>query len=319
MSTFCPKIKTVSHCPTLAFRLISIADYINEIKALEFNISKMQVKRIMEKYFDRKCDQCDAVLDSFSMAKSHYSSDHDIRTAYMKCCGIKMYNNSLVLDHIQWHINSDIFSCRVCKLNHKHRYTLIDHIKRHRALSTKQFACSMCDRYFATSTQLRNHTELEHSEIPLSLRSIEMKSNEKKKGDLRSDAEIPNFVEALCDLCPAKPFTTFKEMQSHYLEMHKLIGWVSCCDKKYNQLSRFSDHIAWHNDPNAFLCNVCSKSLPNRYVLKQHNDWHSNKYYCQKCEKSFPRRNQFRDHLEIHKNRKREKQRNFICDVCKKG
>ncbi|XP_055314296.1 transcription factor grauzone-like [Sitodiplosis mosellana] len=289
-----------------------LEDYIKEIKCMEFNNSDVHVMNIMEEYFDRKCDLCDTVLETFKFAKSHYSSEHNIHNPYMKCCGIKLHNNSQVLDHIQWHIDPNTFRCRVCKLKHKHRYTLIDHVKRHNALSAKQFACKICDRYYATNAQHRTHMELKHPGIQLSSSSVESNS----KGD--NNIEIPDYVDASCDMCPATTFITFKEMQSHYSETHKSVGSVSCCQKKYLQLSRFSDHIAWHTNPDTFKCDVCNKSLPNRYILKQHNDWHSNKYYCHTCQKSFPRRNLLRNHLEKHKNRNREKQRNFICDMCDK-
>ncbi|XP_055314010.1 zinc finger protein 235-like [Sitodiplosis mosellana] len=75
------------------------------------------------------------------------------------------------------------------------------------------------------------------------------------------------------------------------------------------------DHVLWHMDPEIFRCDICNKSLPNRYSLKQHNDWHSNEFFCNTCQKPFQSRNLLNDHLEIHC----EMQRNFICDVCDKG
>ncbi|XP_055325845.1 zinc finger protein 431-like [Sitodiplosis mosellana] len=292
-----------------------LEDYIEEIKCMEFNISGVQVKRIMEEYFERKCSLCDTVLETLKIAKSHYSSEHNIHNAHMKCCGIKLRTNTQVLDHIQWHIDPDAFRCRVCKLQHKHRYTLIFHVKKHIALSTKQFSCDLCDRYFPNISECRKHMELIHPEIQANSLSVETNSDENNGNDI----EIPDYVDASCDLCPVKTFTTVKEMQSHYLDVHKSVGTVSCCQKKFFTLAYFRDHIAWHTNPDIFRCDVCNKSLPNRYILKQHNDWHSNKYYCHTCKKSFPRRHLLKTHLEKHKNRNREKQRNFICDVCDKG
>ncbi|XP_055314042.1 zinc finger protein 62-like isoform X2 [Sitodiplosis mosellana] len=292
-----------------------LEDYINEIKSMEFNTSEVQIKNTIEEYFDRKCEQCDVQLDSITMAKSHYSSEHKNPKGYLRCCGTKMYSNRTVLDHVQWHIDPDTFRCRVCKLEHKHRYTLIDHVKRHNALSTKQFMCNICDRYYATSAHHRTHMELKHPGIQPSSSSIETNSNESNGNDI----EIPSYVDASCDLCPVKTFTSFREMQSHYLDIHKLVGSVSCCQTKFSKLTHIRDHIAWHNNPDIFRCDVCNKSLPNRLSLNRHNDCPSNKYYCHTCQKSFTRRNHLEDHLEIHKNRYSEKQRNFICDICDKG
>ncbi|XP_055314294.1 zinc finger protein 845-like [Sitodiplosis mosellana] len=291
-----------------------LEDYMNEIKCMEFNISEVQIKSTIEGYFEWKCELCDAQLDSITLAKSHYSSEHKNPNGYLRCCGTKMYSNRTVLDHVQWHIDPDTFRCRVCKLEHKHRYKLIDHVKRHNALSSQQFMCNICDRYYATSTTHRTHMERNHPGIQPSSSSVEIDSNENNGNDIR----IPGYVDASCNLCPATTFTSFKEMESHHSEIHKSVGAVSCCQKKFSRITFFSDHIALHNNPDVFRCDVCKESLPNRYVLKQHNDWHSNKYYCDTCQKSFKRRNQFRDHMEMHRNRNCEMQRNFSCDICDK-
>ncbi|XP_055314293.1 zinc finger protein 90-like [Sitodiplosis mosellana] len=291
-----------------------LKDYINEIKSMEFNTSEEQIKSTIEKYFDRKCELCDAELNTITMAKSHYSSEHKNPTGYLRCCGIKINSKKTVLDHVQWHIDPDTFRCRICKLEHMYRYTLIDHVKRHNALSTKQFMCNICDRYFATSTHHRTHMERKHPGIQPSSSSVEIDSNENNGNDIR----IPGYVDASCNLCPSTTFTLFKEMQSHHSEIHKSVGAVSCCQKKFSHITYFRDHIALHNSPDVFRCDVCKESLPNRYVLKQHNDWHSNKYYCDTCQKSFKRRNQFRDHMEMHRNRNCEMQRNFSCEICDK-
>ncbi|XP_055314289.1 transcription factor grauzone-like isoform X2 [Sitodiplosis mosellana] len=293
-----------------------LEDYINQIKYMEFNTSEVRIKSTIEKYFDRKCEQCDVQLDSITMARIHYSSEHKNENGYLRCCGTKMYNKKTILDHVQWHIDPDTFRCRVCKLEHMHRHTLVSHVKRHNALSSQQFICNICDRYFATNALHRTHMELKHpGTIQPSSSSIETNCNENNGNDIG----IPSYVDASCDLCSVKTFTSFKEMQSHYLDIHKLVGSVSCCQTKFSKLTHIRDHIAWHNNPDIFRCDVCNKSLPNRYSLKQHNDWHSNKYYCDTCQKSFKSRNQFKDHLKLHKNRNSEKQRNFICVVCDKG
>lgn len=85
-----------------------ITDYIQEIKGLEFNIGEEQVKSIMETFFDRKCDLCDAVFDNLKMAKTHYLSEHN-KNGYLKCCSHRIFFNAAVLDHVQYHINPDTF------------------------------------------------------------------------------------------------------------------------------------------------------------------------------------------------------------------
>ncbi|XP_055314011.1 zinc finger protein 729-like [Sitodiplosis mosellana] len=291
-----------------------LSDYLEEIRKLECNPSEDQVKRIMEEFFEKKCDQCDAQLDSITMAKSHYLSEHGHPIGYLRCCETKIYNNKTVLEHVQCHIDPDIFRCRVCKLEHKHRKAFIKHLKGYEISTTELLECFICDQHFATSARCGRHMERKHSGIQTISSSVEPNSSDNNANDI----EIPGYFDTTCDLCPATTFTSFKEMQSHYLDIHRSVGSVTCCHKKFSQLSHIRDHIALHNNPDIFRCEVCKESLPSRYRLKQHNDWHSNKYYCHTCKKSFKVGNLLRDHLEMHKYRNHEIQGNFICDVCDK-
>lgn len=71
--------------------------------------SNAQIKSIMDKYFDRKCWQCDTEFDTLKMAKIHYSSSHRNPNGFLSCCNLKLKTNVAVFDHIQWHIDPHTF------------------------------------------------------------------------------------------------------------------------------------------------------------------------------------------------------------------
>lgn len=54
-----------------------------------------------------------------------------------------------------------------------------------------------------------------------------------------------------CDLCPT-PFSTYRDVKKHYRSVHKINGYLKCCDKKFTKQYRALNHCAWHRDPNAF-------------------------------------------------------------------
>lgn len=89
----------------------SITDYLEEIRSMVYEKrSNTEIKNIMEKFFDRKCWQCDTEFDNLKMAKLHYSSAHRNPNGFLSCCNLKLRTNVAVLDHIQWHINPHTFS-----------------------------------------------------------------------------------------------------------------------------------------------------------------------------------------------------------------
>lgn len=60
------------------------------------------------KNFGTTCDVCSVDLKSLDNAISHYKEHHKM-TGYIKCCRLKFVNHKLLDDHIEWHINPNIF------------------------------------------------------------------------------------------------------------------------------------------------------------------------------------------------------------------
>lgn len=66
-------------------------------------------------------------------------------------------------------------------------------------------------------------------------------------------SKFPDNVNAFCVLCLTTKFNSFKDVKSHYADIHNttMID-VQCCEKKFLHFYKFRDHIAWHNKPDSF-------------------------------------------------------------------
>lgn len=60
-------------------------------------------------YFDTSCDQCQAIFQTLSEARTHYIDQHSSFNGYIKCCGKRFKKRGHVADHIQWHQNPNSF------------------------------------------------------------------------------------------------------------------------------------------------------------------------------------------------------------------
>lgn len=90
----------------------SIAGYEADVRNIKINLSTEQIKNMMERHFNMKCDFCTMEFVSLRVARQHYLSEHNVQHGYIKCytcSNIKFRTNKILLDHIQWHIEPDTF------------------------------------------------------------------------------------------------------------------------------------------------------------------------------------------------------------------
>lgn len=89
--------------------MILISAYEIEVRNIKFNVNDEQIKIFMDTHFNMKCDHCDTVFDTLKTARAHYLLKHRIQQGYLKCCTLTFATNTSLVDHIQWHLNSDTF------------------------------------------------------------------------------------------------------------------------------------------------------------------------------------------------------------------
>lgn len=64
---------------------------------------------------DLTCDLCETTFQSLMDAKSHYRKEHKNPHGYIKCCKKRLKTRGHLIEHIQWHMNPDIFKCHECQ------------------------------------------------------------------------------------------------------------------------------------------------------------------------------------------------------------
>lgn len=60
--------------------------------------------------FDMKCDNCPVEFQSLAEAQSHYVSEHQVQRGYIKCCDLKLREETVIREHISFHSNPELYS-----------------------------------------------------------------------------------------------------------------------------------------------------------------------------------------------------------------
>ncbi|XP_055535976.1 zinc finger protein 501-like [Wyeomyia smithii] len=139
----------------------------------------------------------------------------------------------------------------------------------------------------------------------------------------KADDLIKENIVLTCDICGetnSTSFDTFKLLQDHYHQNHNVVGYVTCCGRKFARKDRLVTHITNHINPDAFKCSVCDHCSKSRSLLrihmKQHLGSEARRHVCTKCEKSFVLRSQLVIHEASHLE---DQEKKHVCDQCGKA
>lgn len=67
-------------------------------------------ERIRE-FFHLKCDKCgdNQLYQSLREIRTHFRSKHSTARGYVMCCKRKFFRRSVLLEHLSWHLNPELF------------------------------------------------------------------------------------------------------------------------------------------------------------------------------------------------------------------
>lgn len=172
---------------------------------------------------------------------------------------------------------------------------------------------SDCDEYIDDE----DDGQTDDSDQEYSEKSPKTRSSKKIVTRIEEDDQISDFYKLDCDLCGQK-FQKFLSLNRHYKIKHKVRGYVTCCEKKFNRRFKIIQHLQYHRDPKTFRCKVCKKILQSTRALKSHMDIHAppeaKVFQCDKCPKKFLRAWKLEKHVLFHSGEK-----SHICATCDKA
>uniref|UniRef100_W8AN05 Transcription factor grauzone n=2 Tax=Ceratitis capitata TaxID=7213 RepID=W8AN05_CERCA len=116
------------------------------------------------------------------------------------------------------------------------------------------------------------------------------------------------------------PLKDFSDLKKHFRQIHQCVGYVPCCNNRYNKRTLYVDHLRLHKDPDFFKCTICNKQLASRNNYQNHMDAihpdaESLLYPCKLCPRKFAKQYI----LDYHVKSSHTRTRNFICKICNKG
>lgn len=155
----------------------------------------------------------------------------------------------------------------------------------------------------------------------------------------QQDARIRDFFALKCDLCNDEAtFESWPRVRQHFRQIHKIDGYLTCCDKKFQQRGEMIRHIRSHSVPKtgpdaisrltkaeqdaqireyfAMKCDQCNDNVEFETFaeVKQHYlQVHNMNGYLRCCGSRFRLRCQVIDHIRQHVNPDA-----LRCDQCGK-
>ncbi|XP_045781285.1 zinc finger protein 710-like [Maniola jurtina] len=130
------------------------------------------------------------------------------------------------------------------------------------------------------------------------------------------DKQITLFYKMECCICHGQGFH-FRSLMKHYKDRHGVPGYVTCCDKKFHYFypKKIIEHMAYHLQPNIFMCRSCHHNFQTSQQLLDHqsNGGRSEgKIACPRCTERYPTYQELGWHIITHRSDKLQ------CDYCGK-
>ncbi|CAK1540143.1 unnamed protein product [Leptosia nina] len=130
------------------------------------------------------------------------------------------------------------------------------------------------------------------------------------------DRQITLFYKMECCICHETGFH-FRSLMKHYKDRHGVPGYVTCCDKKFHYFypKKIIEHMAYHLQPNIFMCQSCHQNFQTSQELTEHQTnggRTEGKIICPRCSDRYPTYKELGTHIVTHRTDKLQ------CDYCGK-
>ncbi|XP_047985047.1 myoneurin-like isoform X1 [Leguminivora glycinivorella] len=131
------------------------------------------------------------------------------------------------------------------------------------------------------------------------------------------DRQITLFYKMECCICHQNDFN-YRSLMKHYKERHGVPGYVECCDKKFHYFcpKKIIEHMAYHLQPNIFMCSSCHTNFQSSQELIEHQNnggRSEGKILCPRCQERYPTYHELGCHIISHREANK-----LQCDYCGK-
>ncbi|XP_062553334.1 zinc finger protein 93-like isoform X7 [Armigeres subalbatus] len=265
---------------TIPLRGAELDEFIDEVL---LDKKKDAQDQFISDHFKLTCELCGIVLPTFAHLRHHFLKVHQRQDPYVTCCNKKLPRKKLILEHVRFHLDSNIHGCEHCKVT------------------------------FTTKKALETHKAIKHGNQPV------YKCNRCRRTYISMDllaAHMKRHNENECAEC-WKAFRT-KQALSDHIERHGRQHECPRCKKSFKTRIGVSKHIREVHDKDMFrfVCEHCGKNFARITLFKRHMDEHEGieapKVQCSICER-WLKSSSYKTHMDtVHGNRDRVHE----CDIC---
>uniref|UniRef100_W8AJU8 Transcription factor grauzone n=1 Tax=Ceratitis capitata TaxID=7213 RepID=W8AJU8_CERCA len=298
------------------------------------------------KNFKLTCFLCEKSLIDFKELKVHYREQHQTN-GYAKCCGKKLYNRGILVDHIHVHNNPDYFKCQHCDkvlcdrssleshLQHFHdsnerivykcdicskgffrRKVLARHYLIHAPEEQKTVKCTQCEKTFCNQYSMKQHLNLTHLNLYAKICDICGKSLKNKEALQRHQEEHAGVQRSSvqCKLCNVELKTKYgltRHMKTMHTKEYQTPQVCPVCSKVSPTLRAHKSHMEYMHSGKKHICNICDKSFKLPNCLREHMTTHTGEvlYTCTFCPQTF----NSKSNMYAHRKRKHPKEWTQKC------
>ncbi|XP_053685524.1 transcription factor grauzone-like isoform X1 [Sabethes cyaneus] len=260
-------------------------------------------RQILE-YFKFACELCHETTLTFIDLRRHFREKHN-QKGYHRCCNKKLFKRCHLLEHIQVHLNPNLYGCDLCPKSFRSKeYLQLHKMQSHAAEVDRPYKCDKCPKSFIQKGQLSSHMG-RHLMYPCTLCDKVLAG----KGSLT--AHMVNMHSdmgrMICDTC-GREFKTKPCFDKHVRKHMGMLEDTSiechvCGVVLHNKATMKKHMIAKHTQTDeVFICNECGKQAPNKFALESHKrKVHcEEKYQCEFCEKRFKNPITLKEHRATH-------------------